>query len=210
MSGHAVVLGCGIAGLTAAAALAPHMDAVTIVERDRLTDGPAERRGVPHGRHLHGLLSTGVRAMDALLPGTLQALLAAGAQRIPLSDGALLSGPPGWMRPAPTRHFVIGASRPLVEFTLRIVQSLTAPVHHIASVRALCDDENARTFVEVGVRPMFTGLTAACLPRDATMAVPPYRATDADQVAAALAADRSPRTAPAAAPRGLNRGVQQP
>ncbi len=52
---------------------------VTLVERDRLPDGAEQRRGVPQGRHLHGLLSTGSTALDHLLPGLLDQLVTAGA-----------------------------------------------------------------------------------------------------------------------------------
>ncbi|MFG2936700.1 FAD-dependent oxidoreductase [Streptomyces sp. NPDC048282] len=120
MSGHAVVLGCGIAGLMTAAALAEHVDTVTVVERDTLPDEPVVRKGVPQGHHTHGLLSTGVLAMDALLPGTLRALLDAGAQRVGLGDGTLVHGPHGWMRRTPPGpHFIVGASRALTEHVLR-------------------------------------------------------------------------------------------
>jgi phytoene dehydrogenase-like protein len=39
---HGLVLGGGLAGMLAALVLARHLDAVTIVERDRLSDGPAD------------------------------------------------------------------------------------------------------------------------------------------------------------------------
>jgi cation diffusion facilitator CzcD-associated flavoprotein CzcO len=42
----AVVVGGSMAGLLAAAALVPHFDRITIVERDRLPAGPEFRRGV--------------------------------------------------------------------------------------------------------------------------------------------------------------------
>ncbi|MGW1030114.1 NAD(P)/FAD-dependent oxidoreductase [Streptomyces sp. NPDC002577] len=118
MTGHAVVLGCGVAGILAAAALADHADSVTVIDRDRLPHHPRVRKGIPQGRHTHGLLSSGALAMDALLPGAFADLIAAGAQRIPMSD-ALIYGPHGWMRPARNPHFIVGASRPLTEHSLR-------------------------------------------------------------------------------------------
>ncbi|MEE6177844.1 NAD(P)/FAD-dependent oxidoreductase [Mycobacterium sp. 050134] len=79
MTGHAVVLGAGIAGLLAASVLAEHFPAVTVVERDRLPANPIDRRGAPQGRHLHSLLSRGSHTFEQLLPGFLDELAAAGA-----------------------------------------------------------------------------------------------------------------------------------
>ena len=67
---HAVVLGASIAGMLAARVLADHFDTVTVVERDVLGDAPETRRGVPQGRHLHGLLLRGAQALDELFPGS--------------------------------------------------------------------------------------------------------------------------------------------
>ena len=66
MHDHAVVLGANIAGLLTARVLADHYAEVTVVERDKLPDGPAARRGVPHGRHLHGLHPRGRQILDEL------------------------------------------------------------------------------------------------------------------------------------------------
>ena len=56
---HAVVLAASMAGLLAARALSDFFETVTVVERDALPDNPASRRGVPQGRHPHGLLTRG-------------------------------------------------------------------------------------------------------------------------------------------------------
>ncbi len=49
--GQAVVLGAGMAGLLAARVLADAYQRVTVVERDPLPQRPANRKGVPQGRH---------------------------------------------------------------------------------------------------------------------------------------------------------------
>ncbi|MBF6543626.1 FAD-dependent oxidoreductase [Nocardia brasiliensis] len=116
---HVVILGGGIAGMLAAAATSRIAGAITIIERDRLPAVPAGRRGVPQGRHLHGLLSTGVSAIESLLPGTTATMRDHGAQQVRLSEEALIYGPHGWMRPVATPHFIVGASRPLVEWAIR-------------------------------------------------------------------------------------------
>jgi 2-polyprenyl-6-methoxyphenol hydroxylase-like FAD-dependent oxidoreductase len=64
-----LVIGASIAGLLVAAALAPHVGSVLLVDADTLPDGPSGRRGVPQGPHSHVLLTRGRAAFEALLPG---------------------------------------------------------------------------------------------------------------------------------------------
>jgi len=85
---HAVVLGASMAGLVAARALSDFFDTVTVVERDVLPDDPVTRRGVPQGRHPHGLLARGALALEELFPGLLDELVLAG---VPYFDGRDLS-----------------------------------------------------------------------------------------------------------------------
>ena len=53
---QAVVIGAGMAGLTAAGALANHFDHVVVLERDTLPSEPSYRSGTPQARHVHGVL----------------------------------------------------------------------------------------------------------------------------------------------------------
>jgi glycine/D-amino acid oxidase-like deaminating enzyme len=76
---HAVVLGASMAGLLAARSLAEFFDTVTVMQRDPLLDTAAARRGVPQGRHLHGLLARDAQVIDELLPGVLDELVLDGA-----------------------------------------------------------------------------------------------------------------------------------
>jgi 2-polyprenyl-6-methoxyphenol hydroxylase-like FAD-dependent oxidoreductase len=85
---RAVVLGASMAGLLTARALSDFFETVTVVERDVLPDNPVNRRGVPQGRHAHGLLSRGAQALEELFPGLLDELVLAGA---PYFDGQDLS-----------------------------------------------------------------------------------------------------------------------
>jgi len=85
---HAVVLGGSMGGLLAARVLADFYQNVTVVERDVLPNDPANRRGVPQGRHAHGLLRRGGQIIDELFPGFLSELVAAGA---PVLDNGDLS-----------------------------------------------------------------------------------------------------------------------
>jgi 2-polyprenyl-6-methoxyphenol hydroxylase-like FAD-dependent oxidoreductase len=85
---HAIVLGGSIAGLLAARTLADFYTTVTVVERDILSDMATARRGVPQGRHTHGLLMRGAQALEELFPGFLDQLVDDGAA---LFDGTDLS-----------------------------------------------------------------------------------------------------------------------
>jgi 2-polyprenyl-6-methoxyphenol hydroxylase-like FAD-dependent oxidoreductase len=114
-----VVLGAGIAGLTTALALAPHVDAVTIIDRDRFGDRPEPRQGVPQGRHVHVLLARGADALERLAPGLGDELVAEGA---PVADwgarGRFTFGGHRLAR-APLGRDSVAPSRPLLEHHLR-------------------------------------------------------------------------------------------
>ncbi|WP_239334220.1 NAD(P)/FAD-dependent oxidoreductase [Frankia sp. CiP3] len=116
--GHAVVLGAGIAGLLAARVLAESFDRVTVFERDVLVTADP-RRGVPQGRHLHGLLDRGRQIMEELFPGLTAELGARGAPAIETLVGSrwYLRG----LRVHPTETGLISllASRPLLEAVIQ-------------------------------------------------------------------------------------------
>lgn len=78
---HAVVIGGSMAGLLAARVLADHYQRVTLIERDVFPVIGEHRKGVPHGRHVHGLHPRGREILDELFPGFTDALSAAGAVR---------------------------------------------------------------------------------------------------------------------------------
>jgi 2-polyprenyl-6-methoxyphenol hydroxylase-like FAD-dependent oxidoreductase len=76
---HAIVMGGSMAGLVTARVLSAHFERVTLVERDPLPPGADHRRGVPQGRHTHGLLASGRRVLDRLFPGISEELMEGGA-----------------------------------------------------------------------------------------------------------------------------------
>ena len=78
IGGHAVVLGASMSGLLAARVLSDFYRTVTVVERDVLPTGSAQRRGVPQGQHAHALWARGSQILDALFPGFLAELIADG------------------------------------------------------------------------------------------------------------------------------------
>jgi len=116
---QAVVIGGSIAGILAARVLADHFEQVTVVERDRFPDGPFSRRGTPHDRHLHALLGGGLRIMDRLFPGFDAELAAAGGVNGDVCNDAAYFLPTGRAPRFATGIRVNGASRRLIEWTLR-------------------------------------------------------------------------------------------
>lgn len=78
---RALVLGAGIGGIAAAAALRTAVDDVVLIERDRLPSQPMPRRGVPQAGQLHNLLTAAQDHLETLLPGFLSALSGAGGRR---------------------------------------------------------------------------------------------------------------------------------
>ncbi|OQW61694.1 MAG: monooxygenase [Proteobacteria bacterium SG_bin9] len=75
---HAVVIGASMAGLLAARALINHFHSVTVLERDRLADTDRPRKGVPQGRHAHGLLARGRVVIEDFFPGWTDEVVASG------------------------------------------------------------------------------------------------------------------------------------
>ncbi|MEU7259727.1 FAD-dependent monooxygenase [Streptomyces rimosus] len=118
-SSQAVVLGGGMAGMLAAAALARHLDQVIVIERDALPRTPRARKGLPQAQHTHVLPSTGARAIEALVPGTLRRLLDAGAHRKGMPNQLLSLTPQGWLRRWPETQYVFGCSRDLLDWVIR-------------------------------------------------------------------------------------------
>ena len=80
--GRAVVIGASIAGLCAARVLSDFYDRVTVFERDELPSTPVNRAAVPQGRHVHLLMARGAVEFDALFPGLLDDMVAAGVPKL--------------------------------------------------------------------------------------------------------------------------------
>src|SRR5260221_13654570 len=66
---RAIVVGGGGAGLSAARAVSDRFRQVVIVDRDELPDGATPRPSVPQGKHPHGLMAGGLKALEHLFPG---------------------------------------------------------------------------------------------------------------------------------------------
>jgi flavin-dependent dehydrogenase len=61
---RAIIVGGGVAGLSAARAVSDRFRQVVILDRDELPDGATPRPGVPQGKHPHGLFAGGLKAPD--------------------------------------------------------------------------------------------------------------------------------------------------
>ncbi|MFC9607411.1 NAD(P)/FAD-dependent oxidoreductase [Streptomyces niveus] len=116
---HAVVLGGGLAGLLTAVALVGHAQRVTVVERDRMPEGPQHRKGTPQARHAHLLMSSGAEAIDTLVPGFTRRLLASGAHKVTVRTGVLSCTANGWLPREGDLQYIITCGRPLLDWTVR-------------------------------------------------------------------------------------------
>src|SRR6202161_918032 len=116
---HAVVLGAGIGGLTAARGLADHYAHVTVIERDALPATTAARRGVPQGSHMHGLVAHGADLLEGLLPGLRTDLITAGAAQAELLSDFRVSYFGSVLAQVPIGLSLVLSSRPFLEGQLR-------------------------------------------------------------------------------------------
>lgn len=147
---HAIVIGAGIAGLLAARVLAESCTRVTILERDT-GDVTAVRRGVPQGRHLHGLLDRGRGIMEELYPGCTADLAAVGAHTAEVLVGTRWYIAGSRLTATPTGLTSIIATRPLLESVLRrrTLEFLNVELCEGITVRGLIGDGNRVTGVRV-------------------------------------------------------------
>lgn len=115
---RAIVLGGSMAGLLAARVLSESFGEVVIVDRDKLVGVREARRGVPQGRHVHGLLARGQQILDELFPGFTERVAATG---VPTGDLGELR----WffngkrLAPSTTGCVCVSADRPVLEFHVR-------------------------------------------------------------------------------------------
>jgi 2-polyprenyl-6-methoxyphenol hydroxylase-like FAD-dependent oxidoreductase len=115
-----VVIGAGMAGLTAAQALSRHFRKVTVIERDTLPAEAAPRMGTPQCQHAHMLLAGGLQALQALFPGFEKDLAEAGAVKVRTGKDIRFERP--GFDPFPIRDLgfdIFSMSRPLLEAVTR-------------------------------------------------------------------------------------------
>ena len=116
---HAVVIGGSLAGICAARVLADHVETVTVIDRDDFPADPAVRKGLPQAHHLHVLIPAGQEALDQLFPGFIAGLYERGAVPVATPTEVLYLSSTGWRDQFPATHRLVGASRELIDWTLR-------------------------------------------------------------------------------------------
>ena len=102
---------------------------------------PAPRRGVPQGRHLHGLLPRRRQALDGLFPGLVDEMVSEGAPRAEFLSEVRLVFSGHQLARDKAGVSSIQASRPLLESRLRARVAGLANVKH--------DSQVATAFVRV-------------------------------------------------------------
>lgn len=151
---HAVIIGSGIAGLTAARVLSDFFNQVTIVERDRLEVWNDYRQGVPQGRHAHTLMPRGQSILEQLFPGLLAEMAAEGAIKIDAQTDIAYFQNGRWQTPQ-RRTTSIASSRPLLECILRrrVMARPNVSVITNCSVDGLKTDAEQRQVTGLRLRP---------------------------------------------------------
>ncbi|MEU8814278.1 FAD-dependent monooxygenase [Actinoplanes sp. NPDC048796] len=163
--GHAVVLGASLAGVLAAAVLARHYGAVTVVDRDDLPPEPRPRTGLPQARHVHQLWSSGGRAIDRILPGMTAELFAAGARRIGIPRQHVSLTAFGWQHRFPESQYMISCGRPLLDHLVRRRALAGERVTLRGGTQAVGVTGDARRVTGVRLRSVADGSTSE-LPAD--------------------------------------------
>jgi 2-polyprenyl-6-methoxyphenol hydroxylase-like FAD-dependent oxidoreductase len=116
---RAVVIGASMAGLLAARALADFYGTVTVLERDAFPVSDIPRKGVPQGRHAHGLLARGRNVIERFFPGWTDEVVASGGIRGDIAGDVNWVGHGVTLKSAPSDLIGLLASRPVLEGHVR-------------------------------------------------------------------------------------------
>jgi 2-polyprenyl-6-methoxyphenol hydroxylase-like FAD-dependent oxidoreductase len=116
---HAIVIGASLGGLLAARALADFYAQVTLLERDAFPVADIPRKGVPQGRHAHGLLARGRDVIEAFFPGWTDEVVASGGVRGDIADDVTWIGHGVTLKSGASDLIGLLASRPVLEGHVR-------------------------------------------------------------------------------------------
>lgn len=116
---HAVVIGASMSGLLAARALSEFYAVVTVLERDAFPQSDIPRKGVPQGRHPHGLLARGRTVIENFFPGWTDEVVASGGVRGDIAGDVNWVGHGVTIKSAPSDLVGLLASRPVLEGHVR-------------------------------------------------------------------------------------------
>jgi len=114
-----VVLGASMGGLLAARVLADRFAEVVLVDRDAVTQAKGYRRGVPHGRHAHGLMAKGQQIIEAQFPGVTAEMTAAGVRPGDFNGDVRWYFNGRRARPGHSGLLCVPATRPVLEYHVR-------------------------------------------------------------------------------------------
>ena len=142
---HAVVIGASMGGLLAARALSDFYAVVTVLERDTFPLSDVPRKGVPQGRHPHGLLSRGRHVIENFFPGWTDEVVASGGVRGDIAGDVNWIGHGVTIKSASSDLIGLLASRPVLEGHVR--RRLTAlpnvrVIENCAVQGLIADDRN--------------------------------------------------------------------
>lgn len=153
-SRHAIVVGGSIGGMLAARVLSDHFDRVTLIERDHLPEGMANRPGVPQARHLHFFLKRGMMAVEELFPGVQSDLLAAGSHLLDQGKDFRILYRTGWSPKVACNLEICAFTRPLLETTIRrhLLQNPKVTMTEGCEVAGLVLDESGERVNGVRLR----------------------------------------------------------
>ncbi len=156
---HAIVIGGSIGGLLTARILSDYFKQVTLIERDQLPSTPDGRTGTPQGKHVHNLLTRGMKIIESLLPGFEDELVAHGANMANWGRDVKLLSLGGWLQSLETDLYSPVASRALVEWVIRqrVLAIPTVTIHENTDVRALLTDSLRETITGVRVKARGAG-----------------------------------------------------
>ena len=119
MDDRAIVIGAGIAGLTAARVLSRRYPTVTVLDRDTLPHDASPRRGVPQSAQPHILLVAGRRELEVLFPGIEDELVAAGGVRFDTGTSLRVHRFGRTWPKSPTGLDLVAVTRPQLEAMIR-------------------------------------------------------------------------------------------